>query len=392
MNLQLLVNLEKISILAKLEDIKKGTEKYYISYQGRIYETIRNFKCISEGHTDKTLYSYLRPDWFDNKELAQEKFQELHNLLAPKNTGPSFGDQLQEMMLKVLAEQSVDKVLETTKPILDEFIKETYGPLPQKIQIHNKENTKEIKGVTHEKFGDVLQLVNLDIPVYLEGPAGTGKNIICKQIAESLDLEFYFSNAVTQEFKLTGFIDANGYYHETQFYQAFKNGGVFFLDEMDASIPEVLIILNAAIANRYFDFPTGKIEAHPDFKIIAAGNTVGNGATLEYNGRYQIDGASLDRFAIIHIGYSPKIEDAISNGNSELVDFIREFRKVTENEGIYCIASYRTIERITKLEGVMDLSTILKISLVKALNEDDIKMLANKMDDNNKYVKALYAA
>lgn len=46
-----------------------------------------------------------------------------------------------------------------------------------------------------------------------------------------------------------------GNYQETQFFKAFTEGGLFMLDEMDASIPEVLVILNAAIANRYFDFP-----------------------------------------------------------------------------------------------------------------------------------------
>ena len=116
--------------------------------------------------------------------------------------------------------------------------------------------------------------------MFLAGPAGSGKNVICKQIAKALDLDFYFSNAVTQEYKLTGFTDANGTYHESQFYKAFRNGGLFMLDEMDASIPEVLIILNAAIANRYFDFPApiGYVEAHPDFRVVAAGNTFGNGA------------------------------------------------------------------------------------------------------------------
>jgi MoxR-like ATPase len=98
------------------------------------------------------------------------------------------------------------------------------------------------------------------------------KNVICKQVAEALKLEFYFSNAVTQEFRLTGFVDANGRYQDTQFFHAFTEGGIFFLDEMDASIPEVLVILNAAIANRYFDFPGhGRVQAHENFRVIAAG-------------------------------------------------------------------------------------------------------------------------
>lgn len=104
--------------------------------------------------------------------------------------------------------------------------------------------------VRHYQYTTIKACVSSDIPVYLYGPAGTGKNFTLQQIAEDEGLEFYFTNSVQQEYKLTGFIDAGGVYHETEFYKAFTNGGLFFLDEMDASIPEVLVLLNAAIANR----------------------------------------------------------------------------------------------------------------------------------------------
>ena len=139
--------------------------------------------------------------------------------------------------------------------------------------------------VFHSKFEMIKTCVENKIPVYLAGPAGSGKNHTLEQVAKVLGLEFYFTNSVQQEYKLTGFIDAGGNFHETEFYKAFKNGGLFFLDEMDASIPEVLVLLNAAIANGYFEFPNGKITAHEDFRVVAAGNTVGSGADEAYTGR-----------------------------------------------------------------------------------------------------------
>lgn len=379
---------EKLQIVARTEDIIKNYKQLFIIYQNRTYET-KTFKCLNIGHEEKYLYTNLRGEFLDNKSVAEIEFERLNKVMNPHQSGQDFGNQLQKMMLQVLAEQSTEKVFDMVKPMLDNHIKENYGILPKRVEVKVNDKVKEIKGVTHEKFEDVLKLVNLDIPVYLEGPAGTGKNVICKQVAESLDLKFYFTNAVTQEYKLTGFIDANGNYQETQFYKAFKNGGLFFLDEMDASIPEVLIILNAAIANKYFDFPNGKIEAHPDFRVIAAGNTLGTGATIEYNGRYQIDGASLDRFAIIHIDYSRTIEEVLAQGDTELLDFIHDFRKISDNMGIYCICSYRTIERIKKLENQFELKDILKMSLIKSLSKDDIRMLKNELDPNNKYSMAI---
>lgn len=103
-----------------------------------------------------------------------------------------------------------------------------YGTRERKTKVQFGDGKKvEVDGVVHSKFDEVLAFVTANEPVFLLGPAGSGKNVICKQIAKTLGLDFYFSNAVTQEHKITGFTDANGTFHETQFYKAFKNGGVF---------------------------------------------------------------------------------------------------------------------------------------------------------------------
>lgn len=114
----------------------------------------------------------------------------------------------------------------------------------------------------HNKYEDIKACLECNIPVFLVGPAGSGKNHTVEQIAEEMGWDFYFSNSVQQEYKLTGFIDAGGRYHETEFYKACTsdNECVFFLDEMDASIPDVLVLLNAAIANGYFEFPNGRVD------------------------------------------------------------------------------------------------------------------------------------
>ena len=110
---------------------------------------------------------------------------------------------------------------------------------------------------------------------------------------------------------------------------------------------------------------------------------------MEYNGRYQLDAASLDRFAIIHINYSSKIENALADGDQELIEFVHDFRKATDNAGIYCICSYRTIERIKKLENLFEIKDILKMSLIKNLNEDDLRVLRSRLTVENKYALAV---
>lgn len=229
------------------------------------------------------------------------------------------------------------------------------------------------KEVKHNKFNMIKTCIENNIPVYLAGQAGSGKNHTLEQISWELGLEFYFTNSVQQEYKLTGFIDAGGTYHETEFYKAFKNGGIFFLDEMDASIPEVLVLLNAAIANRYFEFPNGKINAHKDFRMVAAGNTVGSGADELYTGRLVLDQATLDRFAIIELDYDRNIEMHLAKGNKELVDFVETLRIEAHTNGIRATFSYRCITMVTKLEKAgLELKDILAIAVFKGMEKDTI--------------------
>ena len=296
-----------------------------------------------------------------------------------------------QLISKMNSEKIEQNIMESVEDKVRSFIKEEYGTIERKIVTVVDGKKAEMKGVQHDEFENVLKFVANNEPVYLVGPAGSGKNVICKQVAEALGLKFYFTNAVTQEYQLKGFTDAMGNYQPTQFYQAFKNGGLFMLDELDASIPEVLIILNSAIANGYFDFPApiGYVEAHPDFRVIAAGNTSGHGADFEYVGRNQLDGASLDRFAYIEINYSEQIEKNVANGDMELVKFCRAFRKSAQKSGLNIIVSYRGIGRIAKMCQILPLEKAIKTCLIKGIEKDDINMIISNMHDDSKYFEAL---
>ena len=261
----------------------------------------------------------------------------------------------------------------------------------EKIKNIIQENKIEVvEGeVKHEKYDMIKTCLECNIPVYLAGPAGSGKNFTVEQIAKELGWNFYFSNSVQQEYKLTGFIDAGGKFHETEFYKACTddNDCIFFLDEMDASIPEVLVLLNAAIANGYFEFPNGKVNLE-NVHFVAAGNTVGSGADEMYTGRMVLDQATLDRFVIIEFDYSLNIEMSLTNNNSELVSFIHSLRKQSNECGIRATFSYRCLTMVAKLEKAgMDMDNILRISVFKGLDKDTINTF--RVEGDSKYFKAL---
>jgi cobaltochelatase CobS len=198
----------------------------------------------------------------------------------------------------------------------------------------------QIKGRVHEVFHSVLDWVAMGEPAYIVGPAGSGKTSIAKQIAEALGTPFYCYGAIGQAFEFLGYNDANGNYVETEFYKAFKHGGLVLMDEMDASNPNALLSLNAALANDFASFPCGLVERHADFRIIASANTFGHGASAQYVGRNPMDAATLDRFAYIPMGYDEALERSIA-GNDAWVDLVQAIRAQVEHHKMRFVVSPR---------------------------------------------------
>lgn len=298
---------------------------------------------------------------------------------------------LEEMLNKAVMDLIAKTAVDDMMPRIKDKIIAEFGILPEKHEVNFVGNTTTINGVVHSEFDNVLNCIANDMPVYMYGPAGSGKNVLAEQVAEALKLDFYFMNSVTDEFKVTGFIDANGIYHESEFYKAFTKGGVFFLDEIDASAPEVLVCLNMAIANGYFSFPNGAQKASENFRVVAAGNTLGTGCDPIYAGRLQLDAASLNRFVVIPVGYDERIDRFSAEDDEELVKFIHCFRHALKSNGIRSVASYRNIKQIKTMEKFMDLQDAIARSLTKEMNQDDVNSIvrSGEFEDSNRYFKAL---
>ena len=321
----------------------------------------------------------------DMKELASA----INKLAKEVKREDPFKKAMIEGIIEKGKELATEDLKKEIKLDLDKFIKDTYGDLPRKIQIEINGEKRVVEGLLHKEFEKICKIVEKNVPLMLIGPAGTGKNFTLEQVAEALGLEFYFTNAITQEYKLTGFIDANGIYQETQFYKAFKDGGLFFLDEVDASVPEALIILNSAIANGYFDFPNGRVNAHKDFRVVCAGNTYGTGADMVYVGRNVLDGATLDRFAVVEFNYDEDIEKQLAY-DEELYKFIKNLRDVIAKASLRYIVSMRATINSTKLLQIgLDKKDILKSAIVKNMQVDDLNVIIGNIDSSNEWAKEL---
>lgn len=410
---------EKIAVIVRNTDLKAGKMKFLAFRENSIYSPTEEFKPISgnathklkgailENYNDlipaaKIQFEKLRAEMFTSTqnsgsnnsaeiEILETQLSSLRNVINSKTA--RINEQAEKIAeLSVAAQNNTSNQTDKMAELISAQTALLEKMKPKTITIQINENTREITGsVVHERFEAVVKLLHLKMDVFMTGSAGTGKSHIAEKAAEALGLDFYFETSLTQKFELTGYEDGNGKYHATQFYRAFVDGGVFMLDEIDASTPEVLVVINTALAQRYFAFPNGAKKAHPNFRVVAAGNTIGKGADIEFTGRFQLDASTLDRFKMIEISYSPAIEAHIANGDGELLEFTYSLRQAVKRAEMHLIVSYRFMSGVKQLEDVFELPEILNMSLLKGMAEDDVNMIVRNMSITpaNKYYKAL---
>lgn len=263
------------------------------------------------------------------------------------------------------------------------------------ITIKDGQQVGKVEGHTCKDFKAIANTVSQGVPVYMYGPAGCGKSHTAKQVAESLGLDFYETSTVLFAHEMKGYGDANGNFVETPFYKAFVNGGLFFLDEVDASAPDALVVLNTAIANGRFDFPVvGNKKAHDNFRVMAAGNTLMTGADIEYTARAVQDKSFINRFFFIGFNYDEDIERAITGNNTELIEFAHDFRQAANRAGLTVCLSYRQLSVLSNnvLLECWGREQLIKNSFLSCLSVDDINIIAGNMNmstGSNVWTKAI---
>jgi hypothetical protein len=240
-------------------------------------------------------------------------------------------------------------------------------PLDLIVKLDNLE--PQDLGKQHFQLPTLLQILATKLNVYIVGPAGAGKTYAAIQCAKVLGVDYYFTGAVASEFKLTGFIDAQGRIVSTEFRKAFENGGLFLFDEIDASYPQAILAFNAALANDYMDFPDKRVQRHEKFYCIAAANTYGQGADRQYVGRNQLDAASLDRFVFLDWKYDENLERELA-GNQEWTDYVQKVRRFIEGMRIRHVVSPRASIYGAKLLAIgMERETVVQTILWKGLDD-----------------------
>jgi MoxR-like ATPase len=133
----------------------------------------------------------------------------------------------------------------------------------------------------------------------------------------------------------------------------YEQGGVFLLDELDAADANVMVAINAALANGVLANPvTGKVhKRHEKFYVLAAANTWGRGGDHMYVGRNQLDAATLDRFILstLHVDYDGDLERDLARAAlpeeqaEELLGWVTGLRSSITRNRLRRVASTRLV-------------------------------------------------
>ena len=189
----------------------------------------------------------------------------------------------------------------------------------------------------HHMFDDVLIAVMENANPYLIGPSGCGKTYMVSQIAKILGMDFIDIGYINEEYDILGFQTADGGYSRPNFYRCYKYGKIAFCDELDNGNSRATVKLNSFLSNlkdASYNFPNGEnVRRHPNFRIIGAGNTDGNGADSNYNSREKIEESVQQRFTPIYVGYDNEVEKKILADYPDWYSFLVLFRMATDEWG-----------------------------------------------------------
>lgn len=260
--------------------------------------------------------------------------------------------------------------------------------VPFKDRINLVKSAKDPKKLYHYTFDRILNQILMNKPVMLVGPSGSGKSYTAKQLANLLGVRLYNFGFVADEITtIKGYTDYQGNFVETPFYEIYKNGGLCFFDEVDNSESKALMELNKIIGSNGYEpylFPNGEIVTpHPNFRIIAAGNTWGDGADALYSTREKLDAATMNRFASISYGYDKKIEKVILKDYLYMYEFTTTFRDYIENRKFDDVISTRDMEDIKQyLDNDISMEEILDIKFIKNKRTDVLNAISSYLDEN----------
>lgn len=244
---------------------------------------------------------------------------------------------------------------------------------------------------------EVLEAMALAVaqrkPVLLKGETGTGKTTLVHELA-------YRTNNAVRQINLNGnttvdeivgrtMLNRDGtVFHDGILISAMKHGHWILLDELNAGLPEVLLVLQQVLVDGRYTLVENEgeiVDAHPNFRVFATMNP-----PETYVGTNHLNPATLSRFGItIEVDYpEPHVELEIVKSKlpsqprtpeAEMVEAIRLASDVrngyAQQEYAYLLSTRDLITWLQVNEHYGDLVKSACYTILGKCNQDDKKAL-----------------
>lgn len=167
------------------------------------------------------------------------------------------------------------------------------------------------------------RLIEQGKPVYLVGPAGSGKSMalrwVCKELKRKMIFVSMHEDQQADTLEGYSWLKAEGgatymEWCEGIIQRALEDGAVLVVDEFDRAPSSIQHLLNDVAQSGSYTLKEGpdagkRIVAKPGFLLVATGNTV-NGSTGQYSSN-SIDKSTLSRFRVLYVDFDEEAEKRI---------------------------------------------------------------------------------
>lgn len=239
----------------------------------------------------------------------------------------------------------------------------------------------------------ILMGLEENMPVYLWGHSGTGKTTALMQVCAHTNRPIIRVQHTlnTEESHILGQTVLRG--DQTPFQpgplaMAMRFGWVYLADEYDFAVPHVLSVYQPVLEGQPLVIKEAEeewrvVKPHPNFRLVATGNTNGSGdETGLYQGTQLQNAANFERFAIVkEVNYmEQKVEELVLQSKAglhpkdaaNLVKYATMIRDAVRRSEITAPISPRALIHAGKL-GMMrgDFRQGLQLSYVNRLSQID---------------------